>query len=278
MKKRIALGLTMLLVMAAFAGCSDATAGNAEPDDTADDGVVVNDEQLPASDEPENTPDEPENTPDEPENAPDVTADTAGAILPAEITPLDRPAVSTTEEALAQLKAGNQAYLDAIINYGDISVDVRTDTSENGQHPYAVVITCSDSRVPPEHIFSAGVGDLFVIRTAGNVIGEYELGSIEYGAEHLETPLIVVMGHESCGAVGAAIGGHAEGNIQSIVDEIKGAIGEETDSEAAERVNITNSYNDIMESEIITHLVEEGKVKVVEAKYDIDTGEVTFFE
>lgn len=191
---------------------------------------------------------------------------------------LPRPTITSPEEAIAHLKAGNEMFQAAVTNQGDISPEVRADNATNGQHPYAVIITCSDSRVPPEHIFLAGVGDLFVIRTAGNVVDDFELGSIEYGAEHLHAKVVVVMGHSHCGAVGAAIDGHADGHIQNIVDEIKLGIGDEQDSDAAERLNITQSKNRIMESEIITHMVEAGELQVVEAKYDIDTGLVTFFE
>mgnify|MGYP003623603446 CR=1 FL=1 len=152
---------------------------------------------------------------------------------PVAATPLPHPVVTTPDEAVAQLQAGNATYMDAVINYGDIAPEVRADTAANGQTPYAVVLTCSDSRVPPEHIFSAGVGDLCVIRTAGNVVSDVELGSIEYGAEHLGAKGVVVLGHSGCGAVGAALDGHADGKIQSIGDEIKLGIGEESDATLA---------------------------------------------
>lgn len=102
-------------------------------------------------------------------------------------------------------------------------------TSKNGQKPYAVIVSCSDSRVIPECIFSAGIGDLFVIRVAGNVIDKYQLGSIEYAAEHLCCKLVVVLGHTQCGAVGAAKG-KCGGFVGFITDEIRRAVGTETDA------------------------------------------------
>ena len=106
--------------------------------------------------------------------------------------------------------AENAVYAAAASNDGDVSRELRRQTAEDGQSPYAVVLACSDSRVPPEHIFNAGIGELFVIRTAGNVVGEYELGSIEYGAEHLHAQLVLVLGHSGCGAVEAALNGGAQ--------------------------------------------------------------------
>lgn len=107
---------------------------------------------------------------------------------------------TTPAKALEKLKAGNARYIDAKVNSEDISQAKRTDTLVDGQKPYAIIITCSDSRVIPENIFMTGIGELFVIRIAGNVIDEHQLGSIEYAASHLGAPLIVVMGHTHCGA------------------------------------------------------------------------------
>ena len=182
------------------------------------------------------------------------------------------------EDVKAYLIEGNEMYVQSGKNTADISADRRSDTAKNGQHPYAVIVTCSDSRVPPEHIFSAGVGDLFVIRTAGNVIGEYELGSVEYGAEHLGSPLVVVLGHTGCGAVAAALEGGAHGNIKSITDEINSCLTDGCSASEAERLNVQNSIDNIMDSEIMKELTEEGKVSVVGAIYDIESGEVSFIE
>lgn len=182
------------------------------------------------------------------------------------------------EDEMDKLKQGNAAYVSAGVNGGDISAAKRADTAENGQHPYAVVITCSDSRVPAEHIFGAGLGDIFVIRTAGNVIGEFELGSVEYGAEHLHCELVLVLGHTHCGAVDAAINGGAHGNIAKITDEISACLPEGCDAREAEILNVKNSISRIMESEIMQELLDKGETKVLGAIYDIESGEVNLLE
>jgi len=180
-------------------------------------------------------------------------------------------------EVQQHLEKGNTVYCSAKMNQGDISLEKRKDLFENGQAPYAVIVTCSDSRVPPEHIFNTGLGELFVIRTAGNVIGDFELGSIEYGAEHLHAKLVVVLGHTCCGAVEAALAGAGEGNIQKILDEICSAIGDNKNARECELINVQNSIKRIQNSEIMAHLIEKEEVKVVGAIYDIETGKVTFY-
>ena len=173
-------------------------------------------------------------------------------------------------EALEKLKEGNARYLDAASNPGDISSLIRKKTCEEGQSPYAVVITCSDSRVIPESIFSAGIGELFVIRVAGNVIDNHQLGSVEYAADHLGCNLVVVLGHTHCGAVGAAIGGGAGGFIKSITDEIMAAIGDEKDDYKASCLNVENSVKKIQENIHIDGL------KAMGAVYHIEDGHVEF--
>lgn len=182
----------------------------------------------------------------------------------------------TAADAVEQMLKENAEYAaDAAVS-GDISAERRADTAVNGQHPYAVVITCSDSRVPAEHIFDAGIGELFVIRTAGNVIGEFELGSVEYGAEHLHAPLVLVLGHTHCGAVDAALNGGAHGSIQAITDEISATLPEGCDARRAEILNVENSIARIRESEIMRELEDHGEVEILGAIYDIETGLVEF--
>ena len=131
-----------------------------------------------------------------------------------------------------RLNAGNAYFL----AHGDTAK--RIETAEHGQHPYAIVICCSDSRVIPEQIFSAGIGDLFVIRIAGNVLDRHQLGSVEYAAAHLGCKLVVLLGHTGCGAVGAALAGEAEGHIADLVTEIRQAIGDERDPLLAAKRNV----------------------------------------
>ncbi len=183
---------------------------------------------------------------------------------------------TTPQDTLTFLEDNNLAYQKAMENSGDISPEIREDTAQNGQNPYAVVITCADSRVAPEHIFMAGIGELFTIRNAGNVVDEIVLGSAEYGAQHLDAKVIVVLGHTQCGAVDATIGDAGHDNIIFITERISDAIGEETDPAAAEQLNVQNSVDALMQSEIIKSLVEEGSLVVVGAIYDTGSGAVTF--
>lgn len=173
-------------------------------------------------------------------------------------------------QALERLKEGNAVYLNSATGAGDISPEKRLYTSKNGQKPYAVIITCSDSRVIPECIFSAGIGDLFVIRVAGNVIDNHQLGSIEYAVEHLGCKLIVVLGHTQCGAVGAA-SGQNKGYVKFITDEIKCAIGEESDAVKASILNTKHSV------EKINKLLKSADGTLVTgALYRTDSGKVDF--
>ena len=180
------------------------------------------------------------------------------------------------DAAMQRMQEGNARYRTS--DEAGVSQEKRTDTAVNGQHPYAVVITCSDSRVPAELIFDAGIGELFVIRTAGNVIGDFELGSVEYGAEHLHAPLVVVMGHTGCGAVAAALEGEAHGFIASIVEEICTCLPEGCEAAQAEILNVRNSISRIRESEIMQELEAHGEVTITGAIYDIETGKVEFLQ
>ena len=178
-------------------------------------------------------------------------------------------------EALEKLREGNRRYLQADTACGDISRAVRLRTYENGQSPCAVIVACSDSRVVPEHIFSAGIGDLFVIRTAGNVIGDHQLGSIEYALEHLGCRLIVVLGHTRCGAVGAAMTGDPGGWVRIITQEIRQAIGTETDDYRAGCLNVEQGVKRILQSLDMAEDDEE-RPYVTGAMYHTDSGLVEF--
>lgn len=184
-------------------------------------------------------------------------------------------AALSAKEALQKLQDGNAQYLGASVGSGNISPEIRKDTCENGQHPYAIIITCSDSRVIPESIFSAGIGELFVIRVAGNVIDNHQLGSVEYAADHLGCKLVVVLGHTNCGAVGAAMGGGADGYIKFITDRIQTAIGSESNAHKACCLNVRHSVANIKESLNIADEAEEG-LQVIGAVYHIDDGHVEF--
>ena len=182
------------------------------------------------------------------------------------------------KEAKQRLMEGNREYLNADSAYGDISPSIRRVTALNGQHPYAIVITCSDSRVIPESIFSAGIGELFVVRVAGNVIDDHQLGSIEYAADHLGTKLILVLGHTRCGAVDSAIKGHAGGFIDSIIRDIELAIGDEKDPFKASCLNVKHGV-EVIRHELEIHPVHDPEGLVVAgAIYHIEDGRVEFLD
>ena len=150
----------------------------------------------------------------------------------------------------------------------------RLDTAENGQHPWAIVVCCSDSRVVPEKIFDVGLGDLFVIRVAGNVLDRHQLGSIEYAAGHLDCHQIIVLGHTGCGAVSAALLGGGDGFIRYITDDILEAVGTERDPYRACVLNVEHAVNRLRK-EFADH-PEVGGAVISGAVYDIRTGGVTW--
>lgn len=184
----------------------------------------------------------------------------------------------SAQEALTRLRKGNQDYLEAAANPGDISAKIRRHTYENGQKPYAVIVACSDSRVIPESIFMAGIGELFVIRVAGNVIGRYELGSLEYALDHLGVNLVLVLGHSRCGALAAAMGSEPEGFVKFITDEIKRAVGGEKEELRACCLNVKNSVSVIQKNLKLPWPEGEKGFMVCGAVYHTDTGAVEFLD
>ena len=191
------------------------------------------------------------------------------------------------DEALKKLIDGNNRFVQSAQAQKDIGNNRRTELTK-GQHPFAVILSCSDSRVPPEHIFDQGMGDIFVVRVAGNVADSIELGSVEYAAEHLGVPLILVLGHQSCGAVKATVdGGKPEGNIGSIVKKIAPAVKKARETvkekdkllDAAILENTKSTAKTLTKkSSIIKHLVEEKKVKIAAGVYNMATGKVELVE
>ena len=153
---------------------------------------------------------------------------------------------------------------------------LRLDTAQNGQHPYAVVICCSDSRVIPEQIFHAEIGDLFVIRVAGNVLDRHQLGSVEYAVSHLGCKLVLMLGHTGCGAVGAALHGEADGHISFITQDIQKAIGMERDPNTACRLNVAHGVKILREAFLSEP--NPADVEIKGAVYDIQTGAVEWLD
>lgn len=175
----------------------------------------------------------------------------------------------SADDALKKLILGNKQYV-LYSKHGDFSLKKCTQTAKEGQHPYAIVVCCADSRTIPEVIFGAGIGELFVVRVAGNVVKETQLASIEYAVEHLGCKLIVVLGHSDCGAVTAAFNG-VEGNyVNAIINEIKQAIDGEKSLADSITKNIANSVNIIKNAfpQVATHA----------ALYQLNSGRVVFLE
>ena len=165
-----------------------------------------------------------------------------------------------------RLLAGNRRYIETV-NKARLA-----DMAENGQHPYAIVVCCSDSRVVPEEIFGASAGELFVIRVAGNVLDNHQLGSIEYAAGHLDCKHIIVLGHTGCGAVAAALSGGGDSFIKYITDDILEAVGDERDPYKACCLNVEHAVARLKE-EFDEH-PEVGSAEIEGAVYDIRSGEV----
>jgi carbonic anhydrase len=188
----------------------------------------------------------------------------------------------TAESALAELKAGNTRH--ATHKYAHPHQTASRMTSlAGGQHPHAIVLSCADSRVPPEIVFDRGLGDLFTVRVAGNIAGDAEIASIEYAVEHLHVPLLVVLGHESCGAVGAAIeGGEAPGHLGTLVTAIQPSVekarampGDMTAN--AVRMNVAAVVAALRSSHpILAEHVADGSLQVVGGVYSLKTGKVSW--
>ena len=186
--------------------------------------------------------------------------------------------------ALERLKVGNAHFVDERSTQTNKDARRRAEVAEK-QKPFAIVVSCSDSRVGPEVVFDQGVGDLFVVRTAGHVVDDVGLGSIEYAVEHLGASLILVLGHERCGAVVATVaGGKVQGHLPAIVEAIKPAVdktqGQPGDAvDNAVRAHVREVAALLNEAgPILAERVKAGKLKVAGARYDLDTGRVEVIE
>ena len=188
---------------------------------------------------------------------------------------------------LDKLKVGNERFVSGHPVHPDETL-TRIRELKKGQSPFVVVVSCSDSRLPPELVFDQGLGDVFSIRTAGNIIGDYELGSIEYAVEHLQCKLIVVLGHENCGAIQAYASSENEKNtgdhIQNLVDYIAAEEEQKTipdnlrsDIDILVKANITHGVNLLKSSTpVLKPLVDKNEIKIIGAYYDLDSGKVLF--
>lgn len=197
----------------------------------------------------------------------------------------------TADEALRKLMDGNQRFIANKTTIREASTPSIREALATGQKPFAIILSCSDSRVPPEIIFDQGLGEIFVVRVAGNIPDPIILGSIEYAAEHFSCPLVMVFGHKRCGAVSAAVEsqGHPHGNIGAIIKTITPAVEQaRKDSKGAGKSQLVERAIDnnielvakslTRQSPVIRSLVDAAKVKIVKAKYDLDDGTVRLLE
>jgi carbonic anhydrase len=211
------------------------------------------------------------------------------------------PAVSP-DEALQKLMDGNKRYVENQMTGSKLCDVTMRHSLAKSQKPYAIILCCSDSRVPPEVIFDKGLGEVFIVRVAGNIPDPVVLGSIEYAAEHLGSPLVMVLGHERCGAVTATVTskGKSTGsaNIDAIVKAVSPAVkaaSKDCDACKGEKKCADTKKDDFVEcvvdanakmvaagltkkSKILKHLVEEKKIKIVAARYDLDDGTVSLIK
>ncbi len=195
----------------------------------------------------------------------------------------EKSAKVAIEDALARLKAGNQHFIAGKLQHPHQDSKRRAELA-TGQRPFAIVLGCADSRTSPEVLFDQGLGDLFVLRVAGNILDDHVLGSIEYAVDHLGAQLIIVLGHQRCGAVQAAretldSKAEAPAHINSLVTAIQPAV-EATrgaDVEATVKANVENVVQSLRSSEpVLKKEVEAGAITVVGAYYNLDTGAVAF--
>lgn len=213
------------------------------------------------------------------------TATTNAAAAAASTTQASEPTVTTPEQALSRLTAGNDRFAAGTVRHPDQNSARRTELAA-GQHPYAIVFSCVDSRVPPELVFDEGLGDLFVIRSAGHVVDHAVLGSLQYGVAELKIPLLMVMGHEKCGAVKATVEAvekksAATGtDIDALITAIRPAVQQAeakhpTDLlDASIRANTTEVVSALSGKAILKDALGTGKLRIVGSRYDLDTGKV----
>ncbi|MDM0052559.1 carbonic anhydrase [Variovorax sp. J22R115] len=195
----------------------------------------------------------------------------------------------TAEQSLQRLKEGNERFVNGLARFPTVQKEVLAELAK-GQQPHTTILGCSDSRVPPELVFDASFGELFVIRVAGNVLGPTILGTLQYAGLHLHTPLFVVMGHEGCGAVDAAIASKFHGvaqrsrietlleNIVPALDDLDASQPHEALLHAAVEANVRHTVQTLLDTPEAQARLEEGKMKLIGAVYDLESGRVRFLD
>ena len=197
------------------------------------------------------------------------------------MTDRDYAVPQTADEALARLQAGNLRFVRGEASFPTVQKEILAELAL-GQQPYATILGCSDSRVPAEIVFDQGLGDLFIVRTAGQAPATASFGSLEFSVAVLGVKVIVVMGHEKCGAVAGAIGtaklpGHIEDLVNIIRPGIKEFIGKPDKLEEAGKANVLAEVESLKKLDpILSQYVKEGKIKIIPAYYHLETGQVEF--
>lgn len=186
--------------------------------------------------------------------------------------------VKKAYDAITQLMYGNASYLSAKVSGSDISPALRERLRDEGQKPIAVILTCSDSRVVPEDIFMCGLGELFVVRVAGNVADEAQIASVVYAVEHLGVPLVMVLGHTHCGAVTAVMEGCEDESLAPLTSQIAEAIEGESDLERACCLNALASVERLREVPELMELEDAGKLTMLAALYHIGSGRIEMLD
>jgi carbonic anhydrase len=201
----------------------------------------------------------------------------------------------TAEDAIERLREGNRRFVSDEVSEETLASREHRAGAATPQNPFAIILACSDSRVPTELIFDRGIGDLFVIRVAGNIVAPSQIGSIEYAAKQFNTRLVVVLGHSNCGAIIATLqelalkDSHRSPNLRAIVDRVRPAVepilnvDSDVDDEAVieqcVRANVRASVEQLQHgSLILEQLIEAGDLRIVGAEYSIETGDIEFFE
>lgn len=191
----------------------------------------------------------------------------------------------TAEEALRRLVSGNERFVRGEARFPTVQKEILAELAKE-QHPYATILGCSDSRVPPELVFDAGFGELFIVRVAGNVISAEVMGSLQYAGVHLRTPLFVVLGHDGCGAVEAALGSRRDGtrhperiellvrNILPALGDIDPALPQEVQITRAVEANVRWSMTQLRATPEARARMQEGVSRLVGAVYELETGRV----
>ncbi len=201
----------------------------------------------------------------------------------------------TAEEALDRLKKGNQRFVKGETSHPKLLTHQQRTEMADSQEPFAIILGCSDSRVPAEMVFDQGLGDLFVIRVAGNIVAPSQVGSVEFAAESFHCPLVIVLGHTHCGAISSTIealrnpGQAPSANLMSIVNRVRPSIEILMQTELkddikklsmhAVKANVFASVNQLRHgSAVLENLIAKGKLKVVGAEYSLETGEVSIYD